>query len=545
MRNTAVQGRRGTGARPPSGVVVSARPLDLVRRPLARADAWMNRLYGWRYNPLYHSGVLAASLLAVVSVTGIYLLLFYRIGAPWASVGRITNDIPLGRFTRSLHRYASDATVVATVLHALRMLVQRRTWGARAVAWISGLVLLFAVLVCGWTGYVMVWDVQAEVIAREGARWLDVLPLFSEPISRAFDGERAIPGAFFFLNLFAHVALPVGLAVIFWIHVQRVARPQLMPPRGLLLGALGMLSLASVVLPVTLAPAADVLRLPGRAPYDAFFAFFLPLSRPLAPWAVWVVGVAVTALICAVPWIVRPAPGHGPAPSTVDERSCTGCEQCYVDCPYEAISMVERTDGRPYLVARVDPDLCTSCGICAGACAPMGVGPPGRTGKDQLRRATVFIERHPVGPRDVVILSCRQGAVGAAETFEGAHVYPLNCSGNLHSSVVEYFVRSGAGGVLVAACPPRDCWNREGPVWTEQRLYHDREAELQPRVDKARVRMVHAGEAERSVVRAALAEFRAEVQRLDAAAAEAGLDLLRECPVGPESVAAMSGERRS
>ena len=27
------------------------------------------------------------------------------------------------------------------------------------------------------------------------------------------------------------------------------------------------------------------------------------------------------------------------------------------------------------LIARVDPHLCVSCGICAGSCAPMGVGP--------------------------------------------------------------------------------------------------------------------------------------------------------------------------
>lgn len=516
---------------------MTARPLDLLRRPLAWADARMNSLYGWQGNPLYHSGVLAASLLALVTVTGIYLLLFYRIGSPYPSVGRITNDIPLGRFTRSLHRYASDAALVAVLVHMVRVWLQRRTWGSRALAWLSGLALLFAVLVCGWTGYVMVWDVQAEVIAREGARWMDILPLFSEPISRAFDGERAIPGAFFFLNLFAHVALPVGLGLIFWIHVARVARPQLVPPRGLLWGSAGLLAVASIVGPVTLAPAADLFRLPGRAPYDVFFAFFLPLTRPLPAWGVWVAGLLVTALIGAVPWIMRPLAARLPPPSVVDERSCTGCEQCYVDCPYEAISMVARSDDRPYLVARVDPSLCTSCGICAGSCAPMGVGPPGRTGKDQLRRVAAFVAAHPVGPRDVVIVSCAvSGGIGSRDQFAGASVYTVNCAGNLHSSVVEYFVRAGVGGVMVVTCPPRDCWNREGPIWAEQRLFHDREAELQPRVDKARVRLVRAGEAESALVAAALEAFRAEVRLLAEPAAESAIAIEGECPVGPESL---------
>lgn len=517
-----------------------ARPVDLLRRPLAWADARLNALYGWRFNPFYHSGVLAVTLLAAVSVTGIYLVFFYRLGAPWASVGSITTTVPLGRLSRSLHRYASDAAMVAILLHMVRVFLQRRTWGPRAVAWISGLVLLFAVLVCGWTGYVMVWDVQGEAMAREGARWLDALPIFSESIGRAFDGERAIPGAFFFLNLFAHVAMPVGLALIFWIHVARVARPRLVPPRGLLWGTLGLLVIASVVLPVTLAPQADLYRLPGRAPYDLFFAFFLPLTRGLPAWGVWVSGLAISALVCAVPWMMRPAAAARPPTSTVDERSCTGCEQCYVDCPYEAISMVERTDGRPYLVAQVDATLCTSCGICAGSCAPMGVGPPGRTGKDQLRRVADFVRAHPTGGRDVVIVTCGNGGggIGSLPRFDGAPVYTVNCAGNLHSSVVEYLVRAGVGGVLVAACPPRDCWNREGPAWAEQRLFHDREAELSQRVDKSRVRLVHVAEGERPLMLAALQAFRADVRAREEALGESSIVMDLECPVGPESRAA-------
>src|SRR3970040_2168756 len=72
------------------------------------------------------------------------------------------------------------------------------------------------------------------------------------------------------------------------------------------------------------------------------------------------------------------------------------------------------------------------------------------------------------------------------ETVEGAPVLPVDCAGSLHTSVVEYLVRSGAGGVLIVACPPRDCQNREGPKWLEQRLYHEREAELKDRGGRPR-----------------------------------------------------------
>jgi ferredoxin len=360
---------------------------------------------------------------------------------------------------------------------------------------------------------------------------MDALPLFSEPIERAFDGERELPAAFFFLNLFAHVALPVGLAVVFWIHVARVARPVLVPPKPLLWATLGLLGVASLVVPITMGPAADAFRLPGTAPFDVFYAFFLPLTRPAAPWLVWVGLFGLTGVMVLVPTILRPPEARRPSPSVVDERSCTGCEQCWLDCPYEAIEMVERTDGRPYLVARVDPTLCTSCGICAGSCAPMGVGPPGRTGKVQLDTIAEFCISRVGAPGEVVIVACDRGSggVGALGEFAGAPVFRVQCAGNLHTSTVEYLIRYGAGGVLIVACPPRDCWNREGPWWLEQRLYHEREAELKARVDRRRVGLVHAAERERAVVRDALTDFRTQVRALGGPEREESPSIELEC----------------
>ncbi len=502
-------------------------------RPLAWADAQLNRLYGWRGNPLYHTGTLTVALLAVVLVTGVYLLLFYRIGAPYASVGRITNDYFLGSFNRSLHRYASDAAVVTALLHGLRMLLRGRTWGARALAWISGMSLVFLLLVCGWTGYVMVWDVQAQVLAQEGARMFDALPLFSEPIARSFDGTRALPGAFFFLNLFAHVALPVGLGLVLWIHVARNARPLLVPPRTLGYALFGALALGSVLLPAPMAPEADLLRLPADAPFDVFYAFFVPLTQLVSAPVAFAVLSGGALLSVVVPWLTKPR--AVPPPSVVDERACTGCEQCYHDCPYEAIAMVARpepTEGRSALVARVDPSLCTSCAICAGSCAPMVMGPAGRTGKDQLARIRLFAAEQRI-QRRVVLIACGRGAGSLATTTEldDAPVYTVYCTGTLHSSVVEYLLRAGASGVLIASCPPRDCWNREGGIWMEQRMFHGREAELMERVDRRRVKVVWASAAERGVVRHALAAFQAEVAALDAAPPESDPDVSRDCDV--------------
>jgi len=502
--------------RKPSPADPARPPLGPVRRALARLDALFDRLYGWRYNPLYQSGTIAVLLLLVLLATGLYLLLFYRIGAPYDSVVRIDAQWWGGRWIRSLHRYASDAAVVAVAVHAARMFLRGRSWGPRALAWLTGLALTGFLLFIGLTGFVMVWDVQGRFLAMEGARILDALPIFSEPVSRAFIGERPMPGAFFFLNYFLHIALPLGMALFLYLHVSRIARPSLLPSKGLAWGVVGVLSLLAVAWPAALPPAADPGALPHQVPVDWFFGFWLPATLPLPAGWVWGVGAAVLAGLLAVPRWSRPPREALPEPSEVDPRSCTGCEQCFHDCPYDAIAMVPRTDGRDTLLAFVDPALCVSCGICAGSCAPMGIGPPGRSGKDQLARVKAFVAERRPGEREVVLVACSHGAgeVEGMGEFAGAQVYTESCIGNVHTSVVEYLVRAGAGGVFIAGCPPRDCWNREGPKWTGERLFHDREAELKERVDRRRIRFRGVGAAERRELARALAEFREEILAL-------------------------------
>lgn len=496
--------------------------LRTIERPALRlltfADAIANRWYGWRFNPLYQSGTIVVALYLSLLVTGLWLVLFYRVGAPWESVASLTADLWLGNWVRGLHRYASDAAVVATGVHAFRMFAQGRSWGARTLAWVSGGVLVFLLLLCGWTGYVMVWDSFGEDLAREGVRMLDTLPVLSEPIGRAFTGERPLPSAFFFITLFAHIGIPLAMGVVFWLHVKRLARPAILPPRPLMWSVVGLLTAISVLRPLVMAPKADPFVLPAEIPTDLFFAFWMPFTRRLGGGAALLGMAAVAAAVLLVPILTVRRGAAAPPPSMVDEDICVGCLQCALDCPYGAIEMFARTSRRSELVARVDPALCVSCGICAGSCAPMGVGPPGRTGRDQFAGVQAFLASADRRAGEIVVIGCDHGAGGFAPALgaEGAAVLPVGCAGNLHTTVIEMLLRGGAGGVLVLACPPRDCWSREGPRWLVERVHHEREAELQSRVDRARVRIAHANAHEDRQAVAVLRAFAAEVAALGA-----------------------------
>ena len=489
----------------------------LALRLLTAADAACNRLYGWRANPLYQSGTIVIALLLVLIVTGLWLIFFYRVGAPYSSVSDIASNAWLGRWIRTVHRYASDAAVVFTLVHLWRMFAQGRSWGPRALAWTSGVVALGLLFVCGLTGYVMVWDSFGQLVAQEGARMLDTLPILSEPIGRAFTGEQELAAAFFFVNLFAHIAIPLGLGLVLWLHVSRVARPTLLPPRRVTWVLIGVLVVAAVVRPAALGSAASPFQLPEAVSVDWLYAFWVPLVRTVSPATALLALALGVLLLFAVPLLTKRR-ASAPLPSVVNEDICTGCRQCSLDCPYEAITMIARPGGgRSAEVARVDPDLCVSCGICSGSCAPMGVGPPGRTGRDQLANGRRFVADADVAAGRTVVVCCDRGARGWRGELEaeGAVVHEVDCAGNLHTSVIELFVKGGAAGVLVIACPPRDCWNREGPRWLSERIYDDREAELQPRVDRRRVRVASANASESAEAVAALRDFMTSTARLD------------------------------
>jgi ferredoxin len=508
-----------------------------ARRLLGFIDAGATWLYGWRWNPVHQSGTVAVSMLLALIGTGLYLVLFYRIGAPAASVSRLAADPWLGAWLRSLHRYASDVFLIAAALHLLRMFAQARSWGPRTLAWISGLLLFGAGLVCAWTGFVMAWDTFGERLARDGARLMDVLPILSEPLSRIFAGDGPVPSAFFFVNLFMHIGVPLAMGVLLWLHVSRLARPTLLPPRRVTWGILAALTIAAVFLPAPLGPAADPFQLPATTPTDVVAAWWLPLSERLSPGAAWAVALAFALALLLVPRLMRRARARGWAPSVVDPRLCTGCNQCPQDCPWEAITMIKRDDDRPTLVAHVDPARCVSCGLCAGSCAPMGVGPQGRTGRDQLveLRDHVLPQFETLERTPIVAVCCAQAPASHVKAIRdrGAYVHSVSCAGNLHSSVIERFLRAGAPGVIVGTCPPRDCVGRVGPKWLDARLYHDREAELQERVDRRRVRVVTLAPGDRRGAIAAYEAFARDLASLVAPEPQPDVELDLICEPVP------------
>jgi ferredoxin/coenzyme F420-reducing hydrogenase delta subunit len=465
----------------------SARREGWPRRALAQlgavyqwAEVGLDRLVSSSLNPLYHSGTIAMFCLAVATVTGLYLFVFYRVGTEAAHrsiEGIMAHPLGIGALMRSLHRYSSDAAILAAALHGGKMLLDDRFWGARWIGWVSGLTLLALVWVTGATGYWLVWDAQAQILSVTTAKFLDVLPIFGEPLVRTFvDGER-IQTFLFFLVLFVHISIPFLLGLVYWLHVMRLSRARFMPPRVVLWVTGAALVAASLVRPAISGPPADLAWLPGVVPIDWFYFFYFPLTR-LDPKVGWALTFGAGLVAVTLPWVLRGTP---PARARVENPACTGCTRCWKDCPYEAIVMVPReNEGRYKQVAVVNPAKCVGCGICVGACDSAGillgdqpVSVLGDAVTWRLRAASAAGQAPPV-----VVYACRlMGRLvprlspdGGLAEMPGVTVMGLPCVGMLHPEMIAKTLAGGARGVFVAGCVPENCSAREGSQWLAERL---------------------------------------------------------------------------
>ena len=510
-----------------------SRPVALLDRVVAILDERFDALYSSSFNPLHQSGTLAILSFLVLIVSGLYLFLFYSVDQPYESVLRIENEVLGGSWVRTIHTHSADLAMISIIVHAVKMFLAGRSWGPRVRAWITGVVLVGITLVCGWTGQVMAWDLQGQVVAVELTKLMDLLPVFSMPLGRAFSGLEPVPGSFYFMNLFLHVCLPLGLALVLWMHLAHLARPRLLPPRALSWSAISLLALAGATVSVPLAPRADLLAVPKNVPVDLMYNFWLPAAwygGPAIHGALW---AASAAVFFSVPWWWRKR-RIKLAPSWVDPDLCTGCTTCYKDCPFDAISMIERPDAgrKSEFVALVNSDRCVACGICAGSCAPMGVGPPLHTGRRQLGREQRRIADGVYHAGDIVVFACRHGGLAddpRLAAVPGVSTHTIECAGNLHTSVIELVLKAGAAGAFVLTCPPRSAPCREGPKWLNERVYNDREAELPARVDKRRVALAGLSRGEWPAIAAEIESFRRRLAALNPATPADDLTVGVEC----------------
>jgi len=501
---------------------------------LARVEGTFDRAFGQPANPWRHLGGLAFFLFWVVAATGIYVYIGFdtRADGAWTSVERMSaNVFPAGSLARSLHRYASDALVLTATLHLLREWTRGHYAHFRRFSWLTGVATVWLLFASGIGGFWLVWDRLAQYSLIATAEWLDALPMFDGALVRNFIATGAVNDRLFSLLIFLHIGLPLALLATMWMHLQRLSRPASSPPRSLAWGTLGALTLLSLLRPVVSDAPADLAVAPGVLALDWFYLVPHAIADRTSQTVLWALAAGFTLWLLALPFVSRAARMPRPAPAVVELANCNGCARCFADCPYAAVTMQPRTDGRPHRrQATVDGALCAGCGICAGACpssTPFRSVADLVTGIDMphssihvLRReldAALARIREPIAGTvapSIVAFGCRPesgGADLAAIADVRTAALPLLCAAQLPPSFIEYALRAGADGVLVTGCRDGDCAFRLGNRWTRERLAVVREPHLRASAPPERVRVVWAGRHDTRALIAATEAFRADL----------------------------------
>ncbi len=490
------------------------------------AEQRFDSAFGARANPLRQIGALAFLAFWLLALSGIWLFAVFDTSASGAyeSIAALSRSpwSPSGMM-RSLHRYAADAFVVFTLLHLLREALYGRWRWFRRFSWWTGAALLPLIAVSAVGGFWLHWDKLGQFSAIATAEWLDMLPLLANPLARNFLGAGMVSDRLFSLFIFVHVGVPLMLLFGLWFHIQRISHAAVFPARSLSVGTVAMLLALCVVAPVTGQGAADLAEVTAVLSIDWIILFLHPLMYETSGGVAWALVVGAWLALMALPLL--PAPRRREPVAVVDPANCNGCRRCFVDCPYAAITMTAHPSGRPgRQLAVVDPDLCASCGICAGSCpssTPFRSHTDLPTGIDMPQLPVAVLRRQlreglqvAGAPRRIVVFACAQGADAAPLEDGDTLVLPLICTGQLPPSFVEYALRDGAAGVVVATCRDTGCAFRLGARWTAERLAGGREPHLRKSVPADRVRQVQADAGETAVLAQALQSMRGSLPQI-------------------------------
>ncbi len=474
-----------------------------LRHGFDRAERALDSVFGPEWNPVAQLGALGWFLFWIVAATGGYLFIFFDTGvdAAYGSVEWLSTDHWWhAGVARSLHRYASDLMVAVMFVHLVREFALDRYRGVRWFSWLTGVPLIWFVYVSGITGYWLVWDELAQYVAIESAELLDWLPVFGESIARNFLSPEQLSSRFFTLMVFLHIAVPLLLLLLMWIHIQRIAQARVNPSRAL--GGMVLIGLlvASLVMPANLEEAANLSKVPAEVGLDWYYLPLYPVMDYVPAGVIWGGLALFTIGLAGLPWL-PPLKERRPAEVFLDH--CNGCNRCVEDCPYSAIALVPRTDGAPFPhQAEVIPERCVACGICMGACpssSPFRRSENLVTGIDLpdlpltlLRERVLETTAALEGEARVLTLACEHGAARP-----GPGTVTMPCVAMAPPSLIDFIISRGhAEGVVIAGCAERACHNRVGIDWTRQRIAGERDPYLRARVPRERFTCVWAGETE-------------------------------------------------
>jgi quinol-cytochrome oxidoreductase complex cytochrome b subunit len=298
------------------------------------------RLHSLRARYTLGLGVLSAYLFALLTVTGVLLMLYYvpTPSAAYRSINDIRFVVPFGGLLRNLHRWGGHAMVVAVLLHTCRVFFTGGYKEPRQFNWEIGVALLILTLALSFTGYLLPWDQLAYWAITVGTAMVSYTPGLG-PLARRLllGGESVGAGALLRFYVLHCAILPLAMALLVAVHLFRVRRdglswpgdqrPAPSPPPDdrqapawphllyrevlLLVAMLAVLQAISLWVDAPLEDLADPTRTPNPARSPWYFLGLQELVHYSAFFGGVVVPLALIGAMVALPYVDKGRRGIG------------------------------------------------------------------------------------------------------------------------------------------------------------------------------------------------------------------------------------------
>ncbi len=241
----------GSAAVPPD-----ARQPRLLRR-LVRSRVWQSFFrHGWPDNPLDRSlvmtsnvflhlhpvkvsrkslrwtysfglGITSVILFGVLVFTGVLLMFYYvpSVERAFPSMKVIQLSVPLGQFTRNMHRWSAHAMVLLVALHMVRVFYTGAYKPPREFNWVIGIGLLVLTLGASFTGYLLPWDQLSFWAITVGTNIAGYAPVAGPAVRQMLLGGSEV-GQEALIRFYAlHIAvIPVVTVLLVSVHLWRVRK---------------------------------------------------------------------------------------------------------------------------------------------------------------------------------------------------------------------------------------------------------------------------------------------------------------------------------
>ena len=179
----------------------------------------------WTYS--FGLGVMATILFGVLIFTGVLLMFYYipSVERAYPSMKEIQLSVPLGQFTRNMHRWAAHLMVLVVILHMVRVFYTGAYKPPREFNWIVGVGLLMLTLGASFTGYLLPWDQLSYWAITVGTNIASYAPVGGEFVKGILLGGSDVGQNALIRFYTLHIAvIPLVMLVVVSLHMWRVRK---------------------------------------------------------------------------------------------------------------------------------------------------------------------------------------------------------------------------------------------------------------------------------------------------------------------------------